>query len=602
MRPFPFIAFLALISATIGAPAPAAERPSADPGAYVVIAGDLLQTRGITVVEGDLAANAGIMLIRRDIFAANSSVAANRVQFVGGFDSCTVGQLFANEGVEIGNPCGTPTAFQTPVLGPGSSDLRRACQFPNVAFPCDRNAPALIVLPGDNVSLPPGEYGDVFVKGSAEGFTTLTLRGGDYSFCSLRTTRNTRLFFDAPATVKIAGDVRIGDRSFTGPSPAARGAPRDFRFFTIGDDISIRQRAELHATFCAPAGRAHIGPRVLLEGQMVAKQVRIDGNVIMGLSGSLSTPTTTVSTTTTTTTTTTTVPHVCGNGVRESVEACDGRDFGSATCPGGSATGALVCRDACTRIDSSGCPPTTTSTSSTTSTTLPPPVCGNGVKERGEMCDAPDFGGASCPGGGTGLRCNAGCGSIDTSACTSPPVEQCGNCLDDDGNGLTDFEDPACCTEAPFRMTLSRGVIVPGGQSSRVRLRAVLARAGLASIDPRVQDVYVQLRGMQDGREILCAHVPAFRFLAKRRVFRFRDKAATVASARGITALALRIKSDGSVRFRARGKQVSVTDPAAGRVQVTVALHKQGTAADQNRCSTTEQAFRTTPKGRLRTP
>jgi hypothetical protein len=48
------------------------------------------------------------------------------------------------------------------------------------------------------------------------------------------------------------------------------------------------------------------------------------------------------------------------------------------------------------------------------------PVCGNGVIESGEVCDGADLGGQTCVGlgfsGGT-LACNAGCSAFNTSAC-----------------------------------------------------------------------------------------------------------------------------------------------------------------------------------------
>src|SRR5205814_2170061 len=99
---------------------------------------------------------------------------------------------------------------------------------------------------------------------------------------------------------------------------------------------------------------------------------------------------------------------------------------------------------------------------------------------------------ATCPGNATaaGLRCSVDCQTIDTSGCPVAPVEQCGNCVDDDGNGLTDFEDVACCAQIrTFRMTVSQGKIIAGNGTSNFLLRAILARAGLARVDPRVQDV-----------------------------------------------------------------------------------------------------------------
>jgi hypothetical protein len=63
----------------------------------------------------------------------------------------------------------------------------------------------------------------------------------------------------------------------------------------------------------------------------------------------------------------------CGNGTRETGEACDGADLGGFTCQSvGYATGNLVCQPSCL-FDYSGC--------------VANPVCGNGVVEINEECD-----------------------------------------------------------------------------------------------------------------------------------------------------------------------------------------------------------------------
>ncbi len=63
----------------------------------------------------------------------------------------------------------------------------------------------------------------------------------------------------------------------------------------------------------------------------------------------------------------------CGNGVRETGEACDGADLGGFTCANaGYATGTLACEPNC-HLDVSGC--------------VANPVCGNGVVEINEECD-----------------------------------------------------------------------------------------------------------------------------------------------------------------------------------------------------------------------
>ena len=67
------------------------------------------------------------------------------------------------------------------------------------------------------------------------------------------------------------------------------------------------------------------------------------------------------------------VSAVCGNGIRETGEACDGSDLGGFTCTtAGFGPGTLACTADC-RLDTSQCGG--------------PPVCGNGIVEGTEECD-----------------------------------------------------------------------------------------------------------------------------------------------------------------------------------------------------------------------
>src|SRR5207253_4389154 len=57
---------------------------------------------------------------------------------------------------------------------------------------------------------------------------------------------------------------------------------------------------------------------------------------------------------------------------------------------------------------------------------------------------------------------------VHTNTCLVPkaaPTEMCGNCIDDDGNGLTDFEDPACSGQAGT-LTLEEGLLRQIGRAS----------------------------------------------------------------------------------------------------------------------------------------
>lgn len=96
----------------------------------------------------------------------------------------------------------------------------------------------------------------------------------------------------------------------------------------------------------------------------------------------------------------------CGDGVLDPGEECDGTNFGGVTCeglcyPGGT----LTCTPQCT-IDVSTC-------------TGSLPVCGDGVADCGEECDGEDLAGLTCEDlghlGGT-LACSSGC-TPDVGSC-----------------------------------------------------------------------------------------------------------------------------------------------------------------------------------------
>ena len=79
----------------------------------------------------------------------------------------------------------------------------------------------------------------------------------------------------------------------------------------------------------------------------------------------------------------------------------------------------------------------------------------------------------------------------DTATVATPGAtpEDCGNCVDDDQNGLVDAEDPACCTAQSLTFTKAR--FRPA--KSTLRATATLAPGAFAGIDPRAQDVRVQI-------------------------------------------------------------------------------------------------------------
>ena len=242
---------------------------------------------------------------------------------------------------------------------------------------------------------------------------------------------------------------------------------------------------------------------------------------------------------------------------------------------------------------------------------FPPCVstCGNGIRECKEVCDGDVPCGSSATGaftdstGGAFVRCLDNCTRRDDSECTTTPHEICGNCIDDDGNGLTDFEDPACCAQVQkFEMSLSKGRIHPRGTTSKLLLKSLLARAGLSAVNPLQEDVFLQIRPSGGTSDLLCAQMPASHFMRRHGAFRFWDRKNLVSSAKGIQDMTIKVSRNGSVKFRTHGKHVQLSNVQQGDLELTVGFVGNAAGNPANQCSLTVQSFRTGSSGALKAP
>lgn len=140
-------------------------------------------------------------------------------------------------------------------------------------------------------------------------------------------------------------------------------------------------------------------------------------------------------------------PAGCGNGIIEGEEECDGDEFGDRTCGEyGASGGSLACSDDC-RIELCECD---WSEGDEPASCLPIPVCGNGVLESGESCDGGDFPswedteGCEAVVGKDAwgdLNCTATC-EIDTSEC-----HYCGDGEFDPDNEECDGDMEVACAD-----------------------------------------------------------------------------------------------------------------------------------------------------------
>jgi hypothetical protein len=270
----------------------------------------------------------------------------------------------------------------------------------------------------------------------------------------------------------------------------------------------------------------------------------------------------------------TVVQELCCNGIDDDN---DGKtDSADPKCAG------FVCPTTTTTTSSSS---TTTTPGATTTTTTTIPQCANGRDDDGDgLVDCAD---PNCAG---------------DPLCAQPGHEVCGNCIDDDGNGLTDYEDAVCCTGAPATsLALKQGRFKPGSTTSLVTLRAVLGGTGFPSVNPLLQDVYVQVR--PDGAaDVLCAQLPASEFGRKGRRFVFADPKHKVASAHGINRLTITIRPDGTFLVRLTGKQMALGVPDAGTLWLTLGFHDPVETEQPSRCETTSQPFTKNARGVLHYP
>jgi uncharacterized repeat protein (TIGR01451 family) len=212
-------------------------------------------------------------------------------------------------------------------------------------------------------------------------------------------------------------------------------------------------------------------------------------------------------------------------------------------------------------------------------------------------CD-PATGTCDDPAAADGTACSDGDACTEEDICLdgacvpgaiSPScVEICGNCIDDDGDGLVDAEDPDCCA-APMELALKKlSIRLPSRKAHghKLRLKARFASFVPEGFDPMTQDTSLQIADANG--QVFCQTIAAQNWKhRRRRVYNFRDKVGSFAG--GLKRGKFKMKKKGDILFKTAGKKMDLPPTDGSNVMVTLRVGDQ--------CAQAQMTLRTRRKG-----
>jgi hypothetical protein len=183
-----------------------------------------------------------------------------------------------------------------------------------------------------------------------------------------------------------------------------------------------------------------------------------------------------------------------------------------------------------------------------------------------------------------------------TTTTTLAGAEVCGNCVDDDGDGLVDLDDPACCGAGAINARkLKLRVIPKNGLVHFVQLQGLL---DTRLPGPLADDIVLQL-SQPDVGTLVCARFPLEKLFNRKASHRFDDRKRTVDVAEGFQRAELAKAKGNATNVRARGRLVDLVHfPAVGAARFAVSFED----AAGPHCAAGSFTFKQARKKSLRAP
>jgi hypothetical protein len=228
-------------------------QPSTNLDDYAILAETKLKSKGLSLACGNVGVNQpGGSVKAPKTFSVPGQLVAD-IAKLGPDVVC--GELFAN--LTIASKPATP--WTPPIF----ADLAAACGFPNPFPVCDLANPVTVDA-GTTTNLPPGTYGNLRVKGGIDSITllpnpgVLVLEAGSYTFCDVKLSKFGEVRFTDPATVNVAGNLRMQRSNIWGAADGSGVAPSDITVFVNGPKVHYSRGAQVEATLCAPSAKCRL--------------------------------------------------------------------------------------------------------------------------------------------------------------------------------------------------------------------------------------------------------------------------------------------------------------------------------------------------------